>query len=78
MRGFVGWLGTNFPDNRSEVRSVLADGDRVILHVHTRRTPDQAGNAIMEIFRLEQGKIVEHWDVIQPIPAEALNQNGMF
>lgn len=78
MRGFVGWLAANFPDNRSEVRSAFADGDRVILHVHTRRTPDQAGNAIMEIFRLEQGRIVEHWDVIQPIPAEALNQNGMF
>ncbi len=78
MRAFVGWLGSNFPDNRSEVRSVLVDGDKVVLHVHTRRTPDQAGNAVMEIFRLEEGRIVEHWDVIQPIPEQAANQNGMF
>lgn len=78
MRGFVGWLAANFPANRSEVRSVFADGDRVILHVHTRRTPEQAGNAIIEIFRLENGRIVEHWDVIQPVPEQSANQNGMF
>ena len=78
LRSFVGWLAANFPENRSEVQNVFADGDRVVLHVHTRRMAEQAGNAIMEIFRLEEGRIVEHWDVIQPIPAESANQNGMF
>jgi len=78
LRGFVGWLAANFPDNESRIVRAFADGDHVILHVHTRRTPDQRGNAIMEIFRLESGKIVEHWDVIQAVPEQAANTNTMF
>jgi predicted SnoaL-like aldol condensation-catalyzing enzyme len=36
------------------------------------------GSAIVDIFKLEDRKVVEHWDVIQPIPENAVNQNGMF
>jgi len=50
----------------------------VILHVHAVREPGSRGNAIIDIFRLEQGKIVEHWDAVQPIPEQAANTNGMF
>jgi predicted SnoaL-like aldol condensation-catalyzing enzyme len=57
---------------------VFADGDYVILHVHAVRVPGTRGNAIVDIFKLENGKIVEHWDVIQEIPGEAANPNGMF
>ncbi|WP_298283567.1 nuclear transport factor 2 family protein [Novosphingobium sp.] len=59
------------------IARVLVDGDMVILHVKVSLTamPD---SAIVDMFRLENGKIVEHWDVIQPVPSEHLHGNGMF
>jgi predicted SnoaL-like aldol condensation-catalyzing enzyme len=45
--------------------------------VHGVRAPGQRGLAIVDIFRLEDGKLVEHWDVMQDIPGDSLNQNGM-
>jgi predicted SnoaL-like aldol condensation-catalyzing enzyme len=50
----------------------------VVLHVHSTRGDDTPGRAIVDIFRIDDGKVVEHWDVIQDIPAEPANQNGMF
>jgi predicted SnoaL-like aldol condensation-catalyzing enzyme len=50
----------------------------VIVHDHAVREPDTRGSAIVNIYRLENGKIVEHWDVIQPIPEKPANDNGMF
>ena len=54
-----------------------ADGDLVWLHVRTT-TGDGKPLAIVDIFRVEGGRIVEHWDVIQPVPERAANENGMF
>lgn len=67
-----------FPGLRAEVKRAFADGEFVILHVHLRLQPDDQGLAIVEIFRLEHGKIVEHWDVRQPMPNDSRNSNGMF
>jgi predicted SnoaL-like aldol condensation-catalyzing enzyme len=78
LRGFLKFLREKFPNAKSEIKRVFAEGDYVILHVHAVREPGTRGNAIIDIFRLENGKIVEHWDVIQPIPEKALNSNGMF
>ena len=50
----------------------------MILHVHNVPTPGSRGNAIIDIFRLENGKVVEHWDVRQEIPEQAANSNTMF
>jgi predicted SnoaL-like aldol condensation-catalyzing enzyme len=50
----------------------------VIAHVHGVRVPGQRGSAIVDIFRLEHGRIVEHWDVMQAIPDQAENANGIF
>ena len=57
---------------------MFADGDYVIVHVHAVRELGTRGSAIADIFKLENGKIVEHWDVIKPIPEKAANTNGMF
>jgi predicted SnoaL-like aldol condensation-catalyzing enzyme len=67
-----------FPNAKSEIRRAFAEGDYVILHVHGVREPGERGVAIVDIFRLENGKIVEHWDVVQPIPEKTANNNGMF
>jgi predicted SnoaL-like aldol condensation-catalyzing enzyme len=78
FRGFLAMLKERFPNGRSEVKRAFAEGDFVILHVHGIREPGTRGVAIVDIFRLENGKIVEHWDVIQPVPETAANPNGMF
>jgi predicted SnoaL-like aldol condensation-catalyzing enzyme len=80
LKGFVDFLRNDFPQAHNEIKYAYADGDFVILHVHSVRVPGTLGRAIIDIFRLENGKVVEHWDVIQDItdPAQARNSNGMF
>ena len=78
LKGFIEFLRAKFPESRSEVKRAFVDGDYVILHVHSVREPGTRGRAIVDIFRLENGKVVEHWDVIQDIPEKAANANGMF
>ena len=78
FKSFIAFLKDKFPNNRSEIKRIFADGDYVIFHVHAVREPGTRGNAIVDIFKLENGKVVEHWDVIQPIPEKTANNNGMF
>jgi len=78
FKTFVNFLKEKFPQSHSEIRRVFADGDHVILHVHAVREPGTRGRAIVDIFRLENGKIVEHWDVAQDIPEKMPHNNGMF
>ena len=78
FKGLVTLLKEKFPNSRSEIKRAVAEGDLVMLHVHSVREPGQRGRAIVDIFRLEDGKIVEHWDVIQDVPEKAANTNTMF
>lgn len=66
------------PDARQTIHRAFADGDHVIVHVHVSRWPGDPGFAVVDIFRCEGGMIVEHWDVLQEVPAEPINPNGMF
>ena len=77
FKEFLSLLRESFPGLRAEVKRIFAEGDFVIAHTHGLRVPGERGSAIVDIFRLEDGKIVEHWDVIQPIPESAENANGM-
>jgi predicted SnoaL-like aldol condensation-catalyzing enzyme len=81
IQGFINFLREKFPNNKSEIKRVFAEGNYVIVHVHAVREPGQRGNAIFDLFRLDDdGKVLEHWDAVQPIPEpeKALNKNGMF
>lgn len=73
-------LKTNFPLNHGDIKRALADGDLVALHIHVKRSPDVLGFAVVDLFRVENGKVVEHWDVVQriPEPADVKNSNTMF
>jgi len=78
LEKFLAFLRERFPNAHSDIKRVFADGDFVILHVHAMREPGTRGAAIVDIFKLENGKIVEHWDVRQDVPETAANSNGMF
>ena len=66
------------PAYRTEVKRMVAEGDLVAVHHHVRPAPGDRGRAVVDIFRLEDGRIVEHWDVVQEVPETAANDNTMF
>lgn len=79
FRRRVSFIKETFPELRAEVKNIIAEGDFVMAHVHGVRVPGQRGTAIVDIFRLdEDGKLIEHWDVMQDIPEHSDNPNGMF
>ena len=78
FRDYVRQLRQAFPLVRGEVKRIFADGDFVIVHMHAKREPEEAGLAIADFFRLAGGKIVEHWEVRQPITESTLHSNNML
>jgi predicted SnoaL-like aldol condensation-catalyzing enzyme len=61
-----------------EFKHAYVDGDIAIVHSLVRLKADDRGMAVIDIFRFEKGKVVEHWDVVQPIPEKSANSNTMF
>ena len=66
------------PGKTLDVRRAIAEGDLVAVHSHVRLRADQPGAAVVHLFRFEEGRIVELWDVGQGVPANSPNQFGMF
>lgn len=78
LKSFLDRVRVESPDARQTIHRSFVDGDHVIVHTHVERWPDDPGLAVVDIFRVEGGMIVEHWDVIQDVPAMAVNPNSMF
>jgi predicted SnoaL-like aldol condensation-catalyzing enzyme len=67
------------PGKVCEVKMALEEADRVAVFSHVRQHPDDRGAAVVHIFRFDDdGRIVEFWDVGQPLPEQSANDNGMF
>jgi predicted SnoaL-like aldol condensation-catalyzing enzyme len=74
---FIGFVKA-FPEASVDIRRVFADGDIVVTHSLLKFTPADRGTVAADFFRLEDGKVVEHWDVLQPFPEDSANPHPMF
>ncbi len=78
LAAFLDGLFAALPAGRFEVRRLVAEGDLVVAHSLFRAGADDArGTAVVDIFRLHDGWLVEHWDLKEAVPAAVANSNGM-
>jgi predicted SnoaL-like aldol condensation-catalyzing enzyme len=75
---FVRWIYAQSPQHKARIIRSFVDGDYVILHVHVINGAEAKDIAVMDIFRVENGMLMEHWDVASPVPLNAKNDNGVF
>ena len=75
---FAGEMLKKHPELKVTIYKTLADDDLVVLHVNIQMNKSDRGLAVAEFFRLKNKKIVEHWDVMQPVPEKSSSGNPMF
>lgn len=64
------------PKEKIDIQHIAADGDLVFIHLRSSRGTKVV--SVIDIFRIENGKIAEHWDVIQEVPEKSANPHPMF
>ncbi len=78
LKRFLDMIREQTPDAVHDVKRAFVDGDHVIVHYHVRRWPGDKGWAVIDIFRVENGLIAEHWDVLQDVSEGGPNPNSPF
>lgn len=80
-KAFINFFESHFnknPKSRISIKRMIAENDLVVVHLHAQNDESDRGRAVVDIMRVENGKIVEHWDVVQDVPEKAANTNTMF
>lgn len=76
LNGFLPHLFNNLmPEGTWEVKRIIAEGDMVVVHSLAKPAPSALGMAVVDIFKIENGKIVEHWDVTTDVPEKTASGN---
>jgi predicted SnoaL-like aldol condensation-catalyzing enzyme len=78
LKAFLDMIRAETPDAVHDVKRAFVDGDHVTVHYHVRRFPGDLGWAVIDIFRVENGLIAEHWDVMQDVVEGGPNPNSPF
>ncbi len=78
LKAFLDMIRAETPDAVHDVKRAFVDGDHVTVHYHVRRWPGDNGWAVIDIFRVENGLIAEHWDVMQDVVPGGPNPLGVF
>ena len=78
LKGFLDMIRKETPEAVHDVKRAFVDGDHVTVHYHVRRWPGDLGWAVIDIFRVEDGLIAEHWDVLQDVTEGGPNPTGPF
>ena len=75
---FLEGLLERFPERTFTIHRIIASEDLVAVHYHSQSSQEDLGFAVVDIFRVEACRMVEHWDVVQPVPEQSANDNTVF
>ena len=78
LRDYINAFLKTFPNAKGDIRRVIAEDDIVVVHAHWTGLISPNGDVGVDIFRVKDGKLLEHWDVIATIPDTSKNQNTMY
>jgi predicted SnoaL-like aldol condensation-catalyzing enzyme len=78
LRNYINFFLKTFPNAKGDIRRVIADGDIVAVHAHWTNLVSKNGDVGVDFFRVQDGKLVEHWDVMQAIPDASKNENTVY
>ena len=78
LKAFLRVVRAASPQASQRLLRAFVDGDHVIIHYHVKRSPEDRGFIVIDIFRLANGMVAEHWDSVQDVPTESPNPISMF